>query len=53
MATTQQLVTAKRAFRNVEYSISLSLLNNDTLVVEVDEVPLGDKWKGQFSAKCM
>lgn len=53
MATLQQLVTAKRAFRNVEYSISLSLLNNDTLVVEVDEVPMGDKWKGQFSAKCM
>lgn len=50
----QQLVTNKHAtFRNVEYSINISLLNNDTLIAEVEEVPIGDKWKGQFSAKCM
>ncbi len=54
MGSTQQLVTSKKAiFRNVEYLINLSLVNNDTLVAEVEECPVGDRWKGQFSAKCM
>jgi hypothetical protein len=51
---TQVLIAAKHVcFHKVDYVINIYLLHSDLLVVEVEENAVGDKWKGQFSAKCM
>ena len=39
-------------FNGVDYSITVSTAN-DTLTIDVEEVLTGEKWKGQFPAKCM
>ena len=45
-------VVANYIFRGIEYGVTMNMLNDNELMVEVEDRQTTDQWRGKFDAAC-